>query len=381
MSSTRSAAADREYNELGIEMESAVATVAVTGLRRLNSTAEVGIAVSTLGHSNDRCGLETVRCASPTDQTRRAEKSMNCDLLLYWMSQVGEGSWSGFRKAILELASDSLDQAGLARRLRVAFSDLGHADFFIDGTQRWRVLPSMLVGLGAEEPAAVLCGARSPELVESLKVAAEASGCQFLTTDMEESASRISVRGCESDIGRVADRIHVSFVPSASNGLLNAIESIASQIENAPHVQRPEKWDEESFDLSTRSWVKGLQPHAACKFTPLYGSSKFLLHRRRERFLDLTKRDAVYASAMVQGVKLLGYNEEGGVLTAPIGAPLPEKLARAACLCSGMKAVIEAESFTYCGVPLDIASGIFVAAGQQSPFNVQFVQPLRSDRG
>ena len=294
---------------------------------------------------------------------------MTWDLLLYWMTHSAEGSWSGFRKAVSEIAPNPLteDQAGLARRLRVTLSDLGHVDFFIGGSQRWRVLPPMLAGLGIDDSAAVLCGSRTPELVLSLTTATREFGCQFSKIESTRGPSRIAVLGRASEIHRIADRVHIDFLPRASGQLLRAANPIATQVKSAPHAQQPFNWDAESFDLSSLAWVKGLHPNAACKFTPRYGSPKFLLHRRHRRFLQLEKRDAVYASAMIQGVSLLAYDANTGVLTAPLAAPMPEELTRIACLCTGAQPDIHHDALAYGAVPFDIASAVFVAAGQPIP--------------
>jgi hypothetical protein len=149
--------------------------------------------------------------------------------------------------------------------------------------------------------------------------------------------------------------------------LLGAIDTIVSQIENAPRDPQPFNWDIESFDFNTRSWVEGLQINAACKFTPRYGIPKFLLHRRHRKFLRLAKRDAVYAAAMFRGVSLLSYDAGSGLLTAPLAAPMPEKLARIACLCAGTEPAVDRGARAYSSVPFDIASAILVAAGQSHP--------------
>jgi hypothetical protein len=302
---------------------------------------------------------------------------MSCDLLLYWMTHTNEGSWAGFRKAISELMPDANDQNGLARQLRVTLSDLSHANFFIDGSQRWCVLPAMLAGLAIDDSAAVLCGSRTPELLHLLESAAHGLGCQFSQTASADGPSLIEVRGHTSDIQRVAAQAQITFVPRASYHLLRTVNPIVSQIENAPHDQQPFNWDVESFDLRALAWVNGLLPNAACRFTPRYGSPKFLLHRKHRTFLQMAKRDTVYASASIRGVELLTYSADGSVLTAPLAAPIPEKLARIACLCTGAQPRIERRALAYSGVPFDIASAVLVAAGQSHPGLQGLVQTRR----
>jgi hypothetical protein len=295
------------------------------------------------------------------------EQSMSCDLLLYWMTHKGEGSWAGFRRAAAELVPNAIDQNRMARKLKGALSDLAHVDFFVDGSQQWRVLPAMLAGLGIDGSTAILCGARTPELILSLQANADKLGCEFSDTPSESGPSRISLSGAPFDIQRTADEAHIVFVPGAPNQLLSTVDTIVSQIETAPRDSQPYNWDVESFDFNTRSWVEGLQLNAACKFTPRYGVPKFLLHRRHRKFLRLAKRDAVYAAAMFRGVNLLSYDADSGLLTAPLAAPMPEKLARIACLCAGIEPTIDHGARAYNRVPFDIASAILVASGQSHP--------------
>jgi hypothetical protein len=292
---------------------------------------------------------------------------MSCDLLLYWMTHKGEGTWAGFRRATAELMPDAPDQNRKARQLKGALSDLAHVDFFVDSSQQWRVLPAMLAGLGIDGSAAILCGARTPELIVSLQAAAGKMGCEFSNTPSESGPSRVALSGAPCSIQRTADEANIVFVPRAANQLLSVVDTVASLVEKAPRDPQPYNWDVESFDFNTRSWVEGLQLNAACKFTPRHGVPKFLLHRRHHKFLRLAKRDAVYAAAMLRGVRLLSYDAGSWLLTAPLVAPMPEKLARIACLCTGAEPTIDRGARTYSRVPFDIASAILVAAGQSSP--------------
>jgi hypothetical protein len=269
----------------------------------------------------------------------------------------------------------------MARQLRGTLSDLGHVDFFLDGSQQWRVLPAMLAGLATDDSAAILCGARTPELIVSLQITAGKFGCQFSNTDSESGPSRIALLGHPRDIQRAAEEAHIIFVPRASSQMLSAVVTLMNRIEGAPRDQQPFNWDVESFDFNTREWVQGLQFNAACRFTPRYGIPKFLLHRRHRRFLRLAKRDAVYAAAMLRGVNLLSYDADAGVLTAPLAAPMPEQLARIACLCAGTQPSIDRGALAYRDVPFDIASAVLVAAGQRHPALTELAQAGRVNFG
>src|ERR1700733_9889474 len=156
---------------------------------------------------------------------------MSCDLLLYWMTHKGEGSWAGFRRAAAELMPDAPDQKRMARQLKAALSDLAHVDFFVDGSQQWRVLPATLAGLGIDGSAAILCGARTPELILSLQATASKVGCEFSNTASESGASRVVLSGAPCDLQRTADEANIVFYPRAADQFLSAIDTVASLVE------------------------------------------------------------------------------------------------------------------------------------------------------
>jgi hypothetical protein len=292
---------------------------------------------------------------------------MNSELLLYWMSHRVEGPWAGFKKAVGELTPDSSDRAALVRRIKTALSDIGHADFFIDDTYRWRVRPPMIAGLGGSESAAVLCGSRTPELILSLQAAAAETQCHVSIVESAEGLRRIELSGELGMIAQVAKMIDIPFVPEAPARLMEGIVPIPLQMEKAPGEEQPSNWDAEYFDVRQMRWLKGIQTNSACRFTPHNGPSKFLLHRRHRKFLRLSKREAVYASAMLQSADLLLYEPSTALLIVPVTAPLPESLARIACLCTGSQPQFEAGSLIYKSVPCDIAAAILVAVGQPHP--------------
>src|SRR5690349_1153275 len=80
------------------------------------------------------------------------------NMLLYWMSDTGEGSWDRFRNVVTELAKSDQDLSQLRRSLRVRLSDFGHANFFVGESSRWQTLPPRLAGLMEPIDAALLVG-------------------------------------------------------------------------------------------------------------------------------------------------------------------------------------------------------------------------------
>ena len=95
------------------------------------------------------------------------------------MTHLGSGAWGTFREAVAELANSKSDpeeqEQALYRTLRIALSDLGHVNFFVEGSRRWHVLRPALVAL-AEPIEHLFVGGRTRSLVDRLTAAAMAVG-------------------------------------------------------------------------------------------------------------------------------------------------------------------------------------------------------------
>lgn len=88
----------------------------------------------------------------------------NYDLLLYWISSLGSGSWESFRSACNMLKIS--EPKRLLRRLKL----LGHIETSADGS-RWSGTPIALVSVKASQRDSqefILCGQRSSNLLDIL---------------------------------------------------------------------------------------------------------------------------------------------------------------------------------------------------------------------
>jgi hypothetical protein len=139
------------------------------------------------------------------------------------------------------------------------------------------------------------------------------------------------------------------------------------KLNRAAEEPAPRNWKVRSFDLQSLRWVEGLLPRSALEFTPRFGRPKYFLNRRRNRLLAMQKRESVYAAALLSGVRLVSYDRVARTLVAPLSAPLPEKFARAACLCSGQPPELADGRLLYQDVPLDIAGALLAALGDAQP--------------
>jgi hypothetical protein len=170
--------------------------------------------------------------------------------------------------------------------------------------------------------------------------------------------------GGADELAAIADDIGVSFESNLSASVAQTLLAVPDKLDHAPEEPAPLNWSVRSFDFKSCSWVDELLPNSACEFTPTYGHSKYYVHRKRGRLLKMPKRDALYAAAMLNGVRLAQYEQASRLLTVPLFAPLPELYSRAACLCSGRPATVDNKTITYKEVPPDLSAILMVAAGQ-----------------
>jgi len=292
---------------------------------------------------------------------------MNWEVLLHWMTHVQEGSWATFRGAVAKLVGTDADLDDISRTHRIFLSDLGHADFFVEGSQRWHVRPPVLAGLVPPGGSAVLTGGRTPKLLADLAEAAAAHGCRVVIDGNEDRLACVRVDGGSGGLTAAAAAGGIPYVESFASVLCGSINPIPHLVDGASVEEGPANWSIRSFDFDSFTWVEGLRSRSACEFRSRYGPTRYYLHTRRGRLLRLPKREAVYAAAMLRELALAAYDAATSTLSVPASAPFPELYARAACLCAGASSVFQHGRLCYRGVPRDVAAVLLVAAGQPYP--------------
>ncbi len=292
---------------------------------------------------------------------------MNWNVLLHWMTHLGEGSWDGFKDAVARLAPQEEQLDDVLVRLRLYLSDMGHVDFFVGGSRRWRVLPPILAGLAARPGAAVLCGGRTPQLGGTLAAAAEAAGCLVSLEDAAYGPTTLRVEGEPAALARAAAAADVRFVSDYAGALCRLVTPVYELFERAPEESAPTNWSLKSFDFDSMSLLDGLRRNSACECSPRRGLPRWYVHTRRGRLRPMPKREALYTAAMLQRVTLLQYEPDRRRFVAPVKVPPPELYSRAACLCAGRRGRVEGSLIVFEEVPSAMAAVLCVAAGQLYP--------------
>jgi hypothetical protein len=290
------------------------------------------------------------------------------DLLLYWMSNVGEGSWDRFRNVVDELArDDGRDRSQLRRSLRIRLSEFGYADFFIGDSSRWETMTPLAAGLLGPDPTALLIGARTPSLLRNVQAAAARHNVRVAKEAWNDSPTVIRLTGPPDALNACAVAAGIGYAEAYAQRLAGALKPIPLLLERLRRESdcAPINWTARSYSLHTCEWVDGTLPNSACEFTPRYGRPRYFVSNRRRRLLEVSgRRHAVYAAASAQRIALAIYESGTRRLSVPLTAPLPEAYARVACLCSGQRATVEQRRIVYPGVPPEMGALLVTALGQ-----------------
>ena len=308
---------------------------------------------------------ESATAESPTTMDIAATGRWN--MLLYWMSDTGEGSWARFRNIVTELANDGRDLGQLRRTLRVMLSDFGHVNFFIGASSRWETLPPLVAGLMEPIDAALLIGARTPKLVADVRAVAVENDVDMTDERLDDSPDVIRLTGPAEALNACAVATGIDYVDNYARRLaamLNPVPLLLDRLRrDTDHT--PVNWTRRSYNLQSCEWVDGTLPNSACEFTPRYGRPRYFVSNRRLRLLEVaSRRGAVYAAAYAKGVPLAVHDPVAGTLSVPLSAPLPEAYARVACLSSGRRAAIAQGRITYSGVRPELGAALMTALGQ-----------------
>lgn len=289
------------------------------------------------------------------------------DLLLEWMTHLGSGAWEAFREAAGELAGDQdpLDEQARVRTLRIAFSDLGHVDFFVEGSRRWRVLRPALVGL-SQSREHLFVGGRTRSILERLR-GAVLSNIAVTTSEPIPGLTCVHVTGEREAVAGLAGSLGIDYVANAAAVLSARLPPIRAMLDAGHPAQEPLNWSVRSWSFQDERWLNERLDRTVREYSNRHGVRRYLVQAGKMGLREIEKRASIYCAAFVRGARMVTYSHHERRMRVPLWAPLPEIYARAACLPGGRLGAVRDREILFDNVDPRVASTLLVGLGQGFP--------------
>jgi len=254
------------------------------------------------------------------------------DQLLEWMSFRSTGRTDDIPSQLT---------AGFAIRKMVNdFSMLGHLE--LTGSEAWRIAPPVLAGLPEQKdqnPAAILCGARTPGVLASLSSACQSTEAQMTLTPLKDQPTVIRVNApskailaSAAETGRLTLQHNTALAllacsPAIRNWPRTPCAMVAGKVEK---VRR--------FSRSKIGWVDSSLAEAAA------AKAGFFRIKRDWDWVSLLKTgvsecayidDRAGCLFAASKLKTVLWSRETGTLSLPHQLLPPGIIARALTLCTG----------------------------------------------
>lgn len=252
------------------------------------------------------------------------------DLLLEWMSFRCDGR-------LADLPLDLIH--GPPRRMLDDLSMLGHVE--VPTSSSWRIAAPVLAGTPTEnnpEPAAVLCGARTPGVIARVERAATAAGAWLHVTAIPNRPSQIRVVARNmADLKEVAVRASMSIQMDAAYTLLACLPTIRNWPRQPCQMVAGRVETVRRFSGSNKKWIDSSLPEATA-------AQKGFFRIKRDwdwvSILKTSQSDCAYiddrAGRLFTASKLRFASWETGRFGMPIELFPPATIARALVLCTGL---------------------------------------------
>ena len=278
---------------------------------------------------------------------------MSLEHLLLWLSAKEQGSWSQFRGGVEQLCSEPESAfseteddreppatAGgglpLYQHIRLALQRLGHVEFFYSPKDSdWRVVPPTVALFPQRLGEGVLCGARSPDLLQGL-----VANLDVLPTVADGMPDRIVLRGSFEAMAASAAHLGLEVQVDAPVAILSAIPAARNPSAwSVATIPDTAGWTVHRFSSSRLAWFDSTAKAALNTRTGLF---RFLMRHERRHYLRWRGRSyhvpvqvGKYA-VMRRRPDLLAYNRSNQTLSLPAVCRPPLLIERALVLCSGL---------------------------------------------
>jgi hypothetical protein len=255
------------------------------------------------------------------------------DDLLEWMSYAGQGS--------IDDLPQELAGAGTARRRLIDnFVTLGHAEMLT--ASAWRIAVPCLAELPMEPAgrhAAILCGARTPGVLQRLTAACESGAGTLRNAAAGDLPSVFEVEcSTRSDLRRVAARADIALQDDAAFTLLACLPAISSWPRQSCPMIGGRVGDVRRFSRDRLQWEKASLEEAS------NARSGFFRIQREYDWVSLLKvsqsesatiddrAGRLFAAAKLRAVS---WRRDELSLRVPTQLMPPAPISRALALCSG----------------------------------------------
>lgn len=294
---------------------------------------------------------------------------MNGNLLLLYLSEMGNGRWAKFTDA-LNVLSAPWGRSTHALQLQM----LAHVEFdFLNDPMRWSVTPPVLAWLPRHDTfhRAVLCGRRTERFLTNLQRFAQDVDCILEIKQQENNPDAIFVVAKESyQIDNIAERLRIGSEPKSAERLAHCLPCLDDYLALCPMKPEPHGYGIKKLNLAQGQWVEVERTDGTGLFE--YDCVEGRQYRLRiEGQCRQTPRDfGIYALLNHLGHSILRYDDRVCELVVPAFANLPILFARAATLCSGLLPQYDylKKAYRYQGVTTAVAYAILTKLNQETQF-------------
>ena len=237
---------------------------------------------------------------------------------------------------------------------------LGHVEFWSNEQSRrlWRVVPPALALLPNHRDEGLLCGARSPELLQRLD---HLDGIEVSRVERADMPLRIAIRGEPIELAVAAATLRCLVQVDAAKAMLSGLPTVRDRATwRRVEIPRTSGWSVDRFSSTELRWVETSARDAAKATSGLF---RFVMKHQRLYFLKWKARSFEIPGAVGKYVVrrqrrgILAYDAASRVFSVPAILRPPLLVERALVLCSGFLPIHDPESrrVRYGGVPSDVA--------------------------
>lgn len=292
--------------------------------------------------------------------------TMNGNLLLRYLSEVGEGHWARFTSA-LDTLEATWGRSTHARQL----SMLGHVefDFWHKPRIRWAVCQPTLAWLpesSSQIHRTVLCGRRTQKLLNVLHEQAQLLNCTIEIHPQQNNPNMIYIEAGEQyQLNQLAEAVGLANEPQSAERLAQCLPSLNEYRKLCKKRPEPQGYGIRRFDNQAKQWCEVDRATADGLYAYIMVDGTYIhCYKKGVTFVEVPRDVGLYFWLSDQQAHLLQYDAEAQTLIVPRFADLPTLYARSATLCSGRLPKLDGDSFLYYGVSASVAYNITTKLNQ-----------------